>query len=137
MTGIDPQKAAYLAANRKKYYWADPESKRAYSRKWRLDNPAKHVLVKSRRSAKVHGHVPIGHGMSNEDAVAEVQSWLDKKPSACEFCENETEKLFLDHNHQTGRIRAWLCTVCNSLEGMIASGRVDRLRSFIQSRESC
>ena len=114
-------------------------ARREATKKWHRDNPAHTMLMSSRRLSEVEGeyggHVPIGHGLSYEDAIALIQSWLDKKPDHCEFCGRTGCKLFLDHNHKTGAVRAWLCAHCNAMEGHIATGRMQRLADFIRSRE--
>jgi hypothetical protein len=32
----------------------------------------------------------------------------------CELCERIDQKLFCDHDHQTGKFRGWLCSGCNT-----------------------
>lgn len=64
-----------------------------------------------------------------------IRGWLERKGDTCECCGMVTRKLFLDHNHKTGRIRAWLCFTCNRLEGSIANGKFDMVRRFIEERD--
>jgi Recombination endonuclease VII len=108
----------------------------AYQQKWKADNKAWIILSESRRTAAQFGFMPACAGMIDEAALAEVQRWLDKKPIGCEFCGKSSKRLVIDHNHFTGRIRAWLCDHCNGLEGKIACGLVDRLRAFVAERDA-
>jgi len=36
-----------------------------------------------------------------------------KVDKLCEFCNHYFDRLVLDHNHETGVIRGWLCLGCN------------------------
>jgi len=72
------------------------------------------ALAQSRGKAKREGHVPCNAPL--EELVATV---VDK----CQLCgvpEMElTTKLCLDHDHETGQFRGWLCHRCNRLVGMV------------------
>ena len=37
----------------------------------------------------------------------------DSKSGACEICRTPRRKLVLDHDHETGFIRGWICQSCN------------------------
>lgn len=44
-----------------------------------------------------------------------------KRPEKCEVCESYGKKrngIVLDHNHQTGKFRGWLCSNCNTILGL-------------------
>ena len=38
------------------------------------------------------------------------------KPNKCEIC-GLTKRIYLDHNHETGKFRGWLCINCNLILG--------------------
>ena len=102
--------------------------------RWRKANPAWDIINSSRRMARLFDYVPIGYGLNESEATALVNYWISRKPTVCEFCGCQ-RKLVLDHNHKTGKVRAWLCSPCNALEGHITTGRVARLCAFIASRD--
>lgn len=39
-----------------------------------------------------------------------------KRPNRCEVC-NRKDRICFDHNHKTGKFRAWLCNGCNIIVG--------------------
>jgi len=41
------------------------------------------------------------------------------KPNKCELCDKETNKIYFDHNHKTGKFRGWICQHCNTALGMV------------------
>ncbi len=42
---------------------------------------------------------------------------VDKQGGRCAICETETEKLHIDHDHETGKVRGLLCMNCNTALG--------------------
>lgn len=52
------------------------------------------------------------------------------KSGKCECCGRETDKLNLDHDHVTGKIRGWLCRSCNLALGHVKDD-VTHLRCLI------
>ena len=49
----------------------------------------------------------------------ERQAMIEEQNGACEICgEVLWDKLEVDHNHTTGKVRAMLCHLCNSGLGM-------------------
>ena len=49
--------------------------------------------------------------------------------SCCECCGKESNRLFVDHCHDTGRVRGLLCQLCNSGIGMLG----DNLEGLIRA----
>ena len=80
--------------------------------KWRRNNRKKY-LASSRRSNLKHNY-----GITEDD----YQRMLQEQHGHCLTCsrtpDNEHHKrLFVDHNHTTGKIRGLLCSRCNSILG--------------------
>lgn len=61
-----------------------------------------------RRNAKTRGHTPC------EATIDEV---IEAYAGACEVCGREDLTLCIDHDHETGKFRGWLCELCNKALG--------------------
>lgn len=98
--------------NKRAYAWrrANPERARelmvAGSRKYRSLNRLKCLLTGARHKAKQRGHAPP------DDPTRDM-------PVECEACGKEASPLRLDHCHQTGKFRGWLCNECNLAIGLL------------------
>lgn len=61
---------------------------------------------------------------------------INNQKNRCLICENECSKLYVDHNHNTGKVRGLLCRPCNSLLGFakdnqtILQKAIDYLKNF-------
>lgn len=100
----------------REYYQKNKTQKTAYMRKWRaenLDRIKDKELEKSRRYRE-----------RNRETVRSRQ-WAFRgqppptrpRPEICELCggpPNGRGVLHLDHCHETGRFRGWLCSWCNT-----------------------
>lgn len=104
----NPEKGA--AASRA---WNKENRKRANAtrRKWRINNPDKHKCYVLRRT----------YGISLE----EYNAILLAQGGACGICKSATvgncgRRLYVDHNHETGKVRGILCGKCNSVLGFVS-----------------
>lgn len=61
-------------------------------------------------------------------SAEELASWLQERP-ACEIC-GGTERLHVDHDHKTGRLRGVLCNTCNGGIGFFHED-IDKMRAAI------
>lgn len=52
----------------------------------------------------------------------------------CDNCGKTTSKLSLDHCHETGEFRGWLCQLCNNAIGMLGDD-LDSLRRAVEYLE--
>ncbi len=95
---------------------------------WRRANPEKH-----KRAYQVRNHrsnLKTRFGMS----VEEYNVLVAQSDGVCGICrepESRERKLCLDHDHQTGALRGFLCSRCNLLLGN-ASDSVELLKQAIR-----
>ncbi len=88
--------------------------KTAWAREWRGRNPIKVALASSRSAAKSKGHVPC---LATEKEISEA---YDGKCHICGISSDACKtRLCLDHCHETGDFRGWLCNRCNKTLGLL------------------
>ena len=49
----------------------------------------------------------------------EIKKSAPPKPEYCDCCHKKTEKLQLDHSHETTIFRGWVCSACNTGIGQL------------------
>jgi hypothetical protein len=135
------QKAAKLASNRA--WWAkqaaDPakaEAMRQYKRDWRATN-----------KTSVQGSEAKRRGRMQTDTAYREQSRAKKRERAgmcnppgelrtgvCPICTRPDMQLVLDHCHETGALRGWVCNPCNRGLGMFqdSAAVVGRAAEYLQ-----
>ena len=64
-------------------------------------------------------------------SVEEFDSMVADQHGCCASCHTPTDKLVVDHNHETGEVRALLCNHCNLMLGH-AKDTIWRLQNAIQ-----
>lgn len=60
----------------------------------------------------------------------DYQKALDKSNGTCEICNKKHNKLHVDHDHQTGKVRGMLCPQCNMSLGLFQDN-IDLLANSI------
>lgn len=98
-------------ARSKAYYHANRETAIAARLEWARRNPEAVKAIKAKWA----------FGISRED--------FEALPKACEVC-GSTDRLAVDHDHETGRIRGRLCRSCNVGIGMLGDD-VERLQAAL------
>lgn len=75
------------------------------SRRWRLANP------EESRRAIVNATLKAKYGIT----LVRYEAMLDEQNGGCAVCKSKPEKqrLHVDHDHATGKVRALLCQACN------------------------
>jgi hypothetical protein len=80
-------------------------------RRWREKNALKH------KDARRHRYLMTKYGITGVDYDAA----LSERDGKCDICQNpqktEEGRLFVDHDHETGRVRGLLCVGCSSALG--------------------
>jgi hypothetical protein len=110
----NPDKAAVPKSN---YYKRNTEAVKERVAEWRDANPET-CKAYSRKAQRTRS------GMLN--ATGETRS------GACPICLKTRRKLCCDHDHTTGKIRGWLCSMCNIFLGPSDDGRVDRAKAYLE-----
>lgn len=131
----------------KKWYDANSTRKKESLRAWRKVNPDKVKMHKAKekatkswtaRMARAAEADPEAHkrawykrmyGISYADflALAERQRWC------CAICGRSVKgnkNAHLDHNHETGKVRAILCRACNTALGMFQDSTIVLLNAI-------
>lgn len=49
--------------------------------------------------------------------IADYQAMYERQGGKCAICGTSEEKLVVDHNHKTGKVRELLCHLCNAMIG--------------------
>lgn len=93
------------------------EAARGYRARWRENNPNWH---------RVH-HLMRMYGLTPEqfDAMLITQS------GRCAICNDPMQSPHVDHCHETGKVRALLCSLCNQGLGQFRD-RIDILREAVR-----
>lgn len=83
-----------------------------HKRKWRQRDRFKASLGASRKGAKRRGHTFC------TATLEEIEAAFTGKCAICGIPEIECQqKLHMDHDHETGNFRGWICWNCNNLLG--------------------
>lgn len=101
------------------------EARNARLRDWRKKNPRAAAAVDKRRRLK------RAYGLS----PADVEAMRDAQGGACAICERKTSRLFVDHCHTKGHVRALLCQTCNTFLGWYEK-KADTILRFQQYVEA-
>ncbi len=91
----------------REYGAASKEARNARLKKWRLKNPGAASRADRRtRLKRKYGITP--------ECVEKMRA---AQGGCCAICDRKTTRLFVDHCHTTGRVRALLCQTCNTFLG--------------------
>lgn len=113
------------AAARRKRYRADPERYKASVRRWQRKNAERHDDYQRRYKAEVqnrererdaHLRRSLGIGLETYTKLRDSQG------NRCAICLHEPEdgqRLHVDHDHTSGRVRGLLCVRCNNAIGLL------------------
>lgn len=85
----------------------------AYAREWRAKNPGYHKKWRQKNPGRV-----VQYGWKKKGLPSPTR----QRPETCELCgkpPNIKRSLALDHCHETGAFRGWLCYRCNLGLGLL------------------
>lgn len=96
----------WRARNREQYLAAQ----KAY--RSTMEGRCRHALHKSKHQAKKYNHEPCN---------ASITELIEAFTGRCCVCgaEESEPRLSMDHDHQTGDFRGWLCYKCNYVLGLV------------------
>jgi hypothetical protein len=69
--------------------------------------------------------------------LREAKKYATPKPIECECCGKKTENLLVDHDHQTGKFRGWLCKTCNIGIGKLGDNLSGLERAVLYLKREC
>jgi hypothetical protein len=96
----NPEFAQRHRARQRQNYRENREAKIAYVKKWQRDNPNK---LKQYALKRLYGLTP-----------EQYQAMLEAQGGTCAICDEQMRRPHIDHDHQTGQVRALLCARCNT-----------------------
>jgi Recombination endonuclease VII len=130
-------KAEYQRQWRNKNLEARRKYHREYLRQWKIDHPVEYAArvqrqmaaARARRAADPERHKVNGRRHAGRPVPTRPE------PTHCERCEKEValmkkKTMHLDHDHETGKFRGWLCNRCNLGIGMLGD-TVEDLRQAV------
>lgn len=91
----------------REYGSGSKETRNARLRDWRKANPTAAANVDKRR------HLKQKYGIT----PADVEVMRVEQAGCCAICSRATTRLFVDHCHTKGHVRALLCQTCNTFLG--------------------
>lgn len=108
--------AAAVARYRVKH----PERVKASQRKYKAENADYFVEYRKKNAEKIYrGHVERTYGIPSE----QYEAMLVSQNAKCAICGVDfaefTNRPAIDHNHETGMVRALLCAPCNFKVGVV------------------
>ena len=109
-------------------------------RKWRAENPEKHKAMNMRAYKKIIDKDPeYWRSEKRRNYMHKYRGHPEfdrEMPELCECCGSaQGEKgLSLDHCHETGKFRGWLCHKCNTGIGMLGDslGAVSKAVEYLK-----
>ncbi len=101
-------------------------------------DPAYREMIKARCRAHYANHTPeqktryrATRRKAGRKALGILDATGEAKVGECPICLRQDTKLLCDHDHQTGKIRGWLCILCNTWLGPTDDGRAKRAVEYL------
>ncbi len=130
----DPEKFKKRA---KDMYVANPEKFRQRRRDWKNENPEKEKASQARRQSyegrfrqslnNIRKNAKAGGYAACNATAVEIEAAFTGRCEICGVAEEAVgKKHCLDHDHDSGKFRGWLCRKCNGMLGF-ADDSAERL----------
>jgi hypothetical protein len=123
---------ASIAASNKKWEQNNPEKKALSHKKW-LDNHQEHVQARSRRNRLRQYNMTV----EEYDDMIRVQGGVCAIDGCGGRPSGRWNRLFVDHDHKTGKVRKLLCLHCNSAIGYLRDNpeRAIAISEYLRNHE--
>lgn len=105
-------------AQRRRYHLLHQDAINERKRRWHHSNPER-----AKQSQK-RSHLKRLYGLTE----AQYFSLLTEQRNRCKLCDCYLMKPFIDHDHETGKVRGILCPKCNTGIGLLDDSP-ERLRA--------
>lgn len=131
MICVSKNSAKYLLLNKehRKYYyskWRDEnidkikEQKKLEFQKYKKTNEYKVKLKDKKNSDKYKAKARDTNYKKKYNISTNIyNNMYESQDGKCDICKNNFDKLVVDHNHKTGKVRSLLCFKCNSAIGLL------------------
>jgi hypothetical protein len=119
---LKPIRSPQTRERERKYYLANREKKLQYQKAWAANNKDRTAVHK----------IKYNYGLT-EEAYSLLIIQQDYK---CKIC-NKEEKLHIDHDHNTNKIRGLLCGKCNKALGLFQDDPANLDKAAAYLRETC
>ena len=98
------------------YYDRHREERLAYQKAYDAEHPRNRKDYQKSYQIKHPGyHIASRYGLTQD----EYQSLKDKQKGKCACCGEKSDRLFIDHDHKTGKVRGLICHYCNTAIGFL------------------
>ena len=115
----DEERKERKAESLRRFREARPE----YDKEWAKANPDRIKAARSRwykkNPEKVKEKQRLARFARHDLTEQEYNEMVCKQDNRCKLCGVKYDKLVIDHNHETGKVRGLLCYACNSGLGLL------------------
>lgn len=114
------------------YNLLNKEARKAWTKKYREENKEK-ISLKKKEHYLANRKSNLSKGRFRKYGISEetYQTMLDDQRGICAICGLSMDKPHVDHDHNSGKVRALLCGNCNTAIGLLKES-IQTLESAIQ-----